>query len=252
MQCVILAGGLGTRMRNVSADLPKSLLAIDGKPFIHYQLSGLKRCGITDVILCIGYLGRAIRQAVGDGSAWGVQVRYVDEGTELRGTGGALRLAGDQGVLEPVFFMMYGDSLLPIDFRAIGSYFESRSEPALMTVMRNAGRWDSSNACFDGDRVTRYDKSTPNAPGMAYIDYGLSLLRRDALMARLPAGGLPAGRQVRQDIADYFKALSHAGELAGYEIRQRFYEIGSPAGLNDLKTFVTSEWQNFLEKGPSQ
>ena len=242
---MILAGGLGTRMRDVSANLPKSLLPLEGKPFIHYQLSGLKRCGITDVILCVGHLGQAIRQTVGDGSAWGVKVRYVDEGAELRGTGGALRLAGDQGVLEPVFFMMYGDSFLPIDFRAIGAYFERRIEPALMTVMRNAGRWDSSNACFDGDRVTRYDKSTPNAPGMAYIDYGLSLFRRDALMARLPAAK-------RYDIADYFKALSHAGELAGYEIRERFYEIGSPAGLNDLKTFVAGEWQNFLEKGPSQ
>ena len=158
MQCVILAGGLGTRMRDVAADLPKALLPIAGKPFIHYQLQWLKRCGITEVVLSIGHQGEQIRAAVGEGSAWGLHVRYVDEGKQLRGTGGALRLAGDQGALEPVFFMMYGDSFLPIDFQAIWAYFYSRIEPALMTVMRNAGRWDQSNACFDGDHVTLYDK----------------------------------------------------------------------------------------------
>jgi NDP-sugar pyrophosphorylase family protein len=233
-QCVILAGGLGTRIRAQAGSLPKALLPIEGQAFVHYQLLQLRKSGIEDVVLCIGYEGQQIRDYVNDGSRWNLHVRYVDEGQELRGTGGALRLAGDQNVLHPLFFVLYGDSFLPIDFNPIWVYFYGRIEPALMTVMRNQGRWDRSNACFDGSKVTLYDKKKADSPGMEYIDYGLSLIRRDAMMTSIPSG-------TACDLADYFSTLSRAGQLAGYAVEQRFYEIGSPAGLEDFKAYQAAQ-----------
>ena len=231
MQCVILAGGLGTRIRAAAGDLPKSLIPIAGKPFIAYQLQQLRQSGVQRVVLCIGYQGDHIRAVVGNGSHWGLEVHYVDEGTQLQGTGGALRLAGDQGMLDPLFFMLYGDSFLPIDFLPILVYFNSRIEAALMTVMRNQGQWDQCNVCFDGSKVTRYDKEKAGTAGMEYIDYGLSLRWRDPMLGHIPA-------ERPYDLAAYFKALSASGDLAGDNVQQRFYEIGSMAGLQDFKYYV--------------
>jgi len=231
MQCAILAGGLGTRIRSVAGDLPKSLIPVHGKPFIHYQLDWLKRSDVQDVLLCIGYQGHLIRDVVGKGKAWNLNVSYLDERDQLRGTGGALRLAAEQKLLQPTYFLMYGDSFLPIDFQAIWNFFQKRPEPALMTIVRNQGQWDVSNASFDGTHV-HYNKKKAGAPGMDFIDYGLSLLRNDSIVEKIPAG-------VRYDLADYFADLSRQNTLAGYEIKDRFYEIGSPQGLADFKTFST-------------
>ena len=176
MQCVILAGGMGTRMQEVAKGLPKSLIPIRNRPFLHYQLSYLAKQGIQDVVLCVGYGADLIERYAEDGRIWGLHIRYVKEGTDLRGTGGALRLAYDQGVMDPVFFVTYGDSFLPIDFKTVWDYFETRMEPALMVVVRNEGQWDCSNTVFDGQKVSRYDKKNP-APDMAYIDYGLAVMK---------------------------------------------------------------------------
>ncbi len=236
MQCVILAGGLGTRIRAISGDLPKSLIPVQGKPFIHYQLQKLRRSGVEEVLLCIGYQGRLIRDYVGDGKTWDLNVRYLDEKDQLRGTGGALRWAAEDNLLSSLFFLMYGDSFLPVDFQAIWSAFQSRTEPALMTVMRNQGQWDLSNASFDGTRV-HYDKKKSGASTLDFIDYGLSLLRRDSILQKIPA-------DVRYDLADYFEALSAQNALAGYEIKERFYEIGSPQGLADFQTYAAKNLSN--------
>lgn len=233
MQCVILAGGLGTRMRAISSELPKSLIPVLGKPFIDYQLRWLKRFPIQEVLLCIGHKGSLIRDYVKDGSAWGFKIRYLDEGDQLRGTGGALRWAAEQHLLQPIFFLMYGDSFLPIDFQRVWRAFEKRSEMALMTVLRNQGQWDASNASFDGEKV-HYNKMKSGSAGMDYIDYGLSILRRESILQQIAAG-------VRYDLADYFQALSERESLAGYEVKERFYEIGSPSGLADFTTFAASQ-----------
>src|ERR1017187_8690309 len=99
MQCVILAGGLGTRMWPETKSIPKTLLPIAGTPFATWQLSWLARSGIDSVVYCVGHLGQLIRDHVSDGSCWGLSVRYVDEGDRLRGTAGALRLASDENGL---------------------------------------------------------------------------------------------------------------------------------------------------------
>ena len=238
MQCVILAGGLATRMRPLTERIPKALIPIAGRPFIDHQLDWLAGHGVTDVVLSVGYKGDAIRAFIeqGDGGRHGLRVRTVDEGENLRGTAGALRLALDEGALEESFLVTYGDSFLPVDFSAVFRAFQSSGKPALMTVFRNDGRWDTSNVIFDGAMVTLYDKQRRTRPAadFTFIDYGLSVLSR-----RLIADEIPAGATA--DLATLFHALSVRGELAGFEMAERFYEIGSPGGLEDLERWLAEK-----------
>jgi NDP-sugar pyrophosphorylase family protein len=230
MQCVILAGGLGTRMQSVSKELPKSLLPVRHRPFLYYQLAWLAKQGIKDVVLCIGHGGDQIQRYAEDGRIWGMMIHYVNEGNQLRGTGGALRLAYEQKILEPDFFVTYGDSFLPIDFNAVSAHFRTRKEPALMVVMKNEGRWDKSNASFDGQKVT-YDKKKATRD-MIYIDYGLSILRASLIEKEIPPHDA-------YDLADLLSRLSKRGKIAGYEVQSRFYEVGSPQGLKDFDDYLS-------------
>jgi MurNAc alpha-1-phosphate uridylyltransferase len=242
MQCVILAGGLATRMRPLTDAQPKALLPVAGRPFIDHQLDWLARHAVTDVVLSIGYKGEMLRAHVDDGGRHGLRVAYVDEGADLRGTAGALRLALARGVLEEAFLVTYGDSFLPVDFGAVWRAFRRSAQPALMTVFRNEGRWDTSNVIFEpagarapGDvgRVVLYDKyrKTRPAADFAYIDYGLSALERGVVEEGVPAEG-------KADLADLFHTLSRSDRLAGFEVYERFHEIGSPAGLEELETWI--------------
>jgi NDP-sugar pyrophosphorylase family protein len=233
MQCVILAGGLATRMRPLTEQIPKALIPVEGRPFIDHQLGWLAAHGVTDVVLSIGYRGEALRAHVGDGRAYGLPVRFVDEGSNLRGTAGALRLAAEEGALDERFLVTYGDSFLPVDFGAVFAAFGAAGAPALMTVFRNGGRWDESNVVFDGRRVILYDKQRRGRPieDFTYIDYGLLALERSLVLDEIPA-------VEKADLADLLNALSVRGELAGFEAGERFYEIGSPAGLEDFAAWL--------------
>ncbi|HXU01793.1 MAG TPA: sugar phosphate nucleotidyltransferase [Polyangia bacterium] len=235
MQCVILAGGRATRMRPLTDQIPKALIPVAGRPFVDHQLEWLAAHGVTDVVLSVGYRGDAIRAFVekGDGARHGVRVRFVDEGADLRGTAGALRLALDEGALADSFLVTYGDSFLPIDFGDVFRAFEVAAQPALMTVFRNDGRWDTSNVIFDGRMVTLYDKQRRTRPAedFTFIDYGLSALSRRVIADEVAAG-------VVADLATLFHALSVSGRLAGFEAAERFYEIGSPAGLEDFERWL--------------
>jgi NDP-sugar pyrophosphorylase family protein len=232
MQCVVLAGGLGTRMRPLTETVPKSLLPVAGVPFVDWQLRWLAAHGVTDVVLSVGQFGEMLEEHVGDGSRHGVPVRYVREGKELRGTGGALRLAFDEGALAEDFLVTYGDSYLRVDFGAVGRAFRESGKSALMTVFLNTSEWDTSNVVFDAENglVALYDKRRTLRPASEYryIDYGLTAYRRDTIARLIPSG-------VRYDLADVLHALSLAGDLAGLEVFERYYEIGSPAGLADLE-----------------
>lgn len=234
MQCVILAGGLGTRMWPEARTIPKTLLPIAGKPFATWQLSWLSRSGIDSVVYCVGYLGRQIRQHVGDGAPWGLAVRYIDEGDRLRGTAGALRLACDEGALADDFLVLYGDSWLQIDPAWVLRTARERREPALMTVFRNDRRWDASNVVLDGSRVARYAKGLPvPPPEMQWIDYGLLAFRREVISERVPTG-------VPQDLAPLCTALADEGLLAALEADRRFYEIGSVVGRDELEAALAA------------
>jgi MurNAc alpha-1-phosphate uridylyltransferase len=230
MQCVILAGGLATRLGGLAAAVPKTLLPVAGRPFADRQLAWLASHGVRDVVYCIGHLGDQIRSFVDDGSRWGLRVRYVDEGEQLRGTAGALRLAYEEAALAPAFAVLYGDSYLTLRVAEMWRQFEAREPDVLMAVFRNEGRFDRSNALLEGGLVVRYDKDVqdPVAAGMHYIDYGISIIDREAVLPEVPAGA-------PLDLSEVYRRLSVERRVAGHEVRERFYEIGSVDGLAELE-----------------
>jgi MurNAc alpha-1-phosphate uridylyltransferase len=215
----ILAGGLATRLRPITERIPKALIEVAGRPFVEHQLELLRREGVERVVLCVGFLGEMIEACVGDGARFGLSVSYSFDGERLLGTGGALRRA--LPLLGPQFFVLYGDSYLDIGYGPVQAAYRQSGRPALMTVLRNEGRWDTSNVVFDGKGVVRYDKRHPSAD-MNCIDYGLSILNSDVIDA--------IESQVF-DLSDLYAGLAQEDRLAGFEVTKRFYEIGTPSGL---------------------
>ena len=220
-------------MRPLTDVCPKTLLPVAGHPFAWHQMHWLAAQGIDDVVYCIAHQGEQIRQYWATQPAPVHSLRYVDEGTDLRGTGGALRLALDERVLDESFFVLYGDSFLPVKFEPVWSAFEASGSPALMTVLKNQGRWDRSNVIYADGRVNLYAKNAdpPTQSRMQYIDYGLTVLRRSVI------AGIT---ETVYDLSAVFHRLSLEGQLAGYEVTERFYEIGSPEGLRDLEKYLAS------------
>lgn len=225
----ILAGGLGTRLGVLTAKVPKALLPVAGKPFIAYQLEYLREQRFDRVVLCVGHYGEQIKEYVGDGARFGLEVLYADDGDRLLGTGGALRQA--LPLLGTHFFVLYGDSYLPIDFLSVEACFLATKQPALMTVLKNDGLWDQSNVVFVEGQLLQYDKWCANAQ-MHHIDYGLSIFSAEVFADLEPGSSY--------DLADLFHDLAMRGQLRGYEVFQRFYEIGSFAGLQDTINYIHS------------
>jgi N-acetyl-alpha-D-muramate 1-phosphate uridylyltransferase len=223
----ILAGGLATRLRPRTDTVPKALLQVAGRPFIHWQLALLEQQGVTQVVLCAGHLGEQIQAAVGDGSGFNMTVRYSFDGDRLLGTGGALKRA--LPMLGTAFFVLYGDSYLRCSFQAVQAAYEESGAPGLMTVFCNEDRWEKSNVLFRDDRVVEYDKHSPR-PHMRHVDYGLSVLSTHALQ------GTPADTAF--DLADFYHELALRGELAALAIEQRFYEIGSLGGIAATERYL--------------
>lgn len=229
--CLILGGGLGSRMRPATDQVPKPLLPVAGEPFAVHQLRWLIAQGVTEVVYSTGYLGHMIREALTDRLELGCRICFVDDGEQLLGTGGAVRRALEESDLGEAFFVLYGDSYLHLDLQQVWEEFTGAGDEVdgLMTVFRNEGRWDRSNARLEGRRVVLYDKdvSDPTEAGMHHIDYGLSVLNSNAARARLPEGP--------SDLAHLLRSMSLDGRLAGYEATERFFEIGSPEGLAALQ-----------------
>jgi len=218
----ILAGGLATRLRPLTETIPKSLIEIDGQPFLAHQLRLLKNRGIARVVLCLGYLGEMVRDFAGSGDSFGLELEYSFDGPVPLGTAGALRAA--LPLLGEAFFVVYGDSYLPCDYLGIETAFIDSGKPGLMTVFLNDGCWDSSNVEFSEGEIIRYDKRA-RTPRMRHIDYGLGVFRRSVFE------GLPPRPH---DLAAVYRDLLARNELAGVEVPERFYEIGSLAGIAEL------------------
>jgi NDP-sugar pyrophosphorylase family protein len=242
----ILAGGLATRLRPITEKIPKSLMLVAGKPFLAHQLELLHARGIRRAVLCIGYLGEMIQREFGD-EACGVKLDYSfdssrrlvapksdeggsaakSDGPKLLGTGGAIKralpLLGDE------FFVLYGDSYLPVEYQPIAEFFRRSGKLGCMTVYRNEGRYDTSNVVFRDGEIAVYDKKNRSSE-MRHIDYGLSLFKAAAFESY--SAGQPF------DLAEVMSKLVREKQLAGYEVRERFYEIGSPAGLNELEILL--------------
>ncbi len=225
----ILAGGLATRLRPLTETIPKAMLDVNGSPFIAHQLKLLAAAGMGQVVICAGHLGEMIRDYVGDGAQFGLQASYCFDGPKLLGTAGALRKA--LPLLGPRFHVVYGDSYLPCDYRAIQNAFIQSGRSGLMTVYCNDGQYDTSNVEYADGAIIAYDKKN-RTPAMRHIDYGLGLLRAEAF-EQVPDGA-------HFDLADLYAGLLAAGQLAAYEVPERFYEVGSMAGLEEFRRFLTT------------
>lgn len=229
LSIVILAGGLATRLRPITESIPKALVEVAGKPFISHQLAYLKKQGISKVVLSIGHLGNMIEDVVGDGSQYGLEVYYSCDGEVLLGTGGAIKKA--LPLLEDSFFILYGDSFLPIDFSKAEDVYFSSKKPGLMTVLENKNRWDRSNVIFKNGNLLEYNKKDQKAD-MHYIDYGLGILSKDVF------DGYCTGTVF--DLSDVYRNLSLNNKLQGLEVFERFYEIGSRSGIEEASAYLSA------------
>ncbi len=224
---VILAGGLATRLHPITHTLPKSLVKINNKPFIHYQLELLRKNNIEKVVICTGFLGEQIINYVDNGHRFGLEVSYVSDGPILLGTAGALKQA--LATLSDNFFVLYGDSYLCCDYLAIQSAYLQQGKKALMTVLKNNEQWDKSNVLFSDNKIIIYDKKN-KSPNMQHIDYGLGVFHKSAFDKITPFE--------KFDLADLYQDLLKQQQLASYLVHQRFYEIGSFTGLEELGEYL--------------
>lgn len=227
---VILAGGLAKRMRPVTEKIPKSLIEVAGKPFICHQLNFLKSQGIKKVVLCTGYLGKMIEDVVGSGADFDIEVSYSYDGSKLLGTGGAIKKA--LPILDDSFFVLYGDSFLPINFAPVKNAYVSSQKPALMTIVKNFNKWDKSNVSYLDGKLLEYNKGQPST-NMRYIDYGLTILSKD-LFKNYKTG-------FYLDLSELYHKISIKDQLFGYLVTKRFYEIGSFKGLKDTQEYLLSK-----------
>lgn len=220
------------RLRPQTEAIPKALIDVDGEPFVAHQLRLLRARGIDKVVLCVGYLGEQIAKVVGEGSAFGLQVAYAFDGPTLLGTAGAIKHA--MPLLDESFFVLYGDSYLECDYQAIQTAFERAGKLALMTVYRNEGNWDTSNVEFADGRIRAYSKEQ-RTRRMKHIDYGLGVFSRAAF------AGVP--EHSPYDLESLYRDMLQQDQLAAVEASQRFYEIGSPAGLDELRRYLAKSVQ---------
>ena len=223
----ILAGGLATRLRPLTETVPKSMIEICGHPFAHWQTKQLAKAGVSEIVYCVGYKSELIKGFLGDGSKYGLRIRYSHDGSKQLGTGGAIFNA--LPYLGNKFMVLYGDSYLPIDYSEIEKGYADCKKPALMTVYANSGRFDASNVDFSGGILNRYQKGM-NTREMTHIDYGLSCFDKSVFSNY--ALDLPL------DLAHICTNLASDNQLAGYEVFERFYEIGSPQGILDFKAYI--------------
>jgi NDP-sugar pyrophosphorylase family protein len=226
----ILAGGLATRLKPITEKVPKILVEVAGEPFLSHQIHLLRNSGLHHIVLCVGYLGERIVEHYGDGSKWDVKIEYSFDGPHLLGTGGALIKA--LPLLGEGFYVLYGDSYLPIDYVAVGRAFVESGKLGMMTVFENRERFDPSNVWYDGGTIRAYDKKN-KIQAMRHIDYGLGVYRRAAF------DGFPRDKVV--DLSEIQKALLERKQLAGFEVAVRFFEIGSHAGLKELDRLLRNK-----------
>jgi len=227
MQAVILAGGLGTRLRPLTETVPKALIPVGGRPFVDYQLELLKRSGIDDFVFCVGHLGEKVQRHLGDGRAYGCSIRYSYDGPRLLGPAGALKRA--ERLLQNRFFVTYGDAYLRAPYAGLMETLESSGRLAIMSVYRNENRFGRSDIVVKGGAVILYDKKN-RVEGMDWINYGVTALRREALAV------IPEGEYCDEET--FYGALIKRKELLAFEVKERFYEIGTPASLSEFEAFL--------------
>jgi NDP-sugar pyrophosphorylase family protein len=218
MKAVLLVGGLGTRLRSAVSSLPKALASVGDRPFLELLVRQLARQGISQLVMCTGYLAEQIEKTLGDGNNFGVKIEYSKETVPL-GTAGALKLAQRYIQYESEFLVLNGDSFLQIDFGELISFHRKHDSLATIAVVpvQNASRYGTVQVEAD-DRVLGFaEKTGDNAPGI--INAGVYVFG-SAIFAQIPEG--PASLE-----RDVFPNLLELGVHA-FEQRRLFIDIGTP------------------------
>jgi NDP-sugar pyrophosphorylase family protein len=229
MQAAILAGGLGQRLMPLTRDLPKPMVPLLGRPFLEHQIALLRRHGVTDIVLLVGHMAETIRAYFDDGSKFGVAIRYSDEGDARLDTAGALKYA--EPLLADAFMVLFGDSYLPLDYAQVWCDFAQSGAKAMMVVYRNDNQFDTSDVAVEDGRVIAYQKNPP-LPNAVFINYGLTLLKRETLAIIAP------GQRV--SLQEFLRPLIRDSELAAWVATERFFEIGSVEGLWATERFLAA------------
>lgn len=229
----ILAGGCAKRLYPITKTIPKAMVEVAGKPFIAHQLYLLKRNGFKNVIICSSHLSKQIEDFIRDRKNFGLSVRFSVDGKKLLGTAGAIKKA--LPLLTDVFLVMYGDSYLDIDFQSVIDYFSSHDKKGLMTVLKNKNRWDKSNIVYENGDIVSYDKKICDKK-MEYIDYGLGMLRKSAFDE--------IDKKEAFDLVELYRGLIQKKQMLGFEVKNRFYEIGSPTGLAETERYLSKLLEN--------
>jgi NDP-sugar pyrophosphorylase family protein len=234
IKVAILAGGLGKRLGSLTLDTPKSMIKINNKPFIEWQLNLLSKKGVREVVLCTSHYSQIIKDYVEDGKRFNIEVKYSDDGPDQLGTGGAIKNAID--ILGNSFMVMYGDSYLDIDYSVAEKVFGESNFPAMMAIYRNKGKYDLSNVLFETSIIKKYSKKNVNS-NFQYIDFGLSLFKSEVFKE------IKKGTYL--DLADLCEELAENGKLAGFEVKNRFYEVGSKEGIEDFARYLGEQENDF-------
>ena len=228
MQIAIICGGLATRLENLAKNIPKSMIEIQEKPFLEYQIENCKKNGIKDFVLCVGHLSDYIENYFGSGKKFNINIKYSHDGDKLLGPIGALKNA--ETLLDDIFFMMYGDSYVFVDFEKVYDYFQKTDNKALMTVFQNCDKIDISNVVIKNKKVVKYNKE--KTKDMLFIDYGVSIFRKK-ILDEIP-------KNTFYSTKDLFSNLVDQDNLLSYEIKKRFYHIGTPESLKEFTDYIKS------------
>jgi N-acetyl-alpha-D-muramate 1-phosphate uridylyltransferase len=230
---LILAGGLGTRLGELTESIPKVLVEVANKPFIYHQLKLLESNGIKEIVVALGHFGEKVQNYVEGLDDINMQINYSFDGDKLLGTGGAI--LNSLTLLSDPFYIMYGDSFLDIDYFEIAKYFLKKDKKALMTVLKNKNHWDRSNIEFSDEKILNYDKENIT-DRMEYVDYGLGILRKSAFE------NYSDGEKF--DLAELYKKLINRNEMMAFEVKKRFYEVGSFIGINETSEYIKKKLGN--------
>jgi NDP-sugar pyrophosphorylase family protein len=230
----ILSGGYATRLGSLTADTPKCLVEVNGRPFVDWQLELLIENGYSDFLFCVSHKAEAVQDYLGDGSKRGINIQYSVDGQTQLGTGGAVQKALPK--LGEIFGVLYGDSYLPINYSAIEQEFLSSESHALMTIYKNENQFDSSNVKFVNGKLISYEKGTSDK-GMHHIDYGITFFRERAFESWADQSSF--------DLSEVCKQLATREQLDGFEVFERFYEIGSINGIEELSQYLRKAQNEF-------
>ncbi len=224
---MILAGGLGTRLRPLTENIPKPMVQVAGKPFLDYELRFLLKNGFQKFLICAGYKSKVIEDYFHGGDALKISISYSKEPDQLLGAAGALKNA--TSLLEPEFMVTYGDSFLRMDYAQFIDDFHSLGKLGTMAVLENHNQFGKSDLKVQNGLVTKYDKSGTD-PELTWINFGATLLQKIALEY------IPEGRAVGEE--EFYGKLIKRNELAAFPTFDRFYEIGTVSGLREFQKFL--------------